>query len=94
MSETTTLNPGATAAQAQAMLWHAPAKAATEAAPQRWPAEAVQQLLDMPFLDLLHRAQAIAGVATEPAFELAGQPERGQRRQNAAGDSFFRRQQG
>ena len=59
MSETTTLNPVATAPQAQAMLWHAPAKAATDMAPQRWPVEAVQQLLDMPFLDLLHRAQSV-----------------------------------
>ena len=43
----------------QAMHWHAPAKPAAAAEAQRWPVEAVQQLLDLPFLDLLHRAQSV-----------------------------------
>ena len=43
----------------QPMHWHAPAKLAALEAQQRWPVEAVQQLLDMPFLDLLHRAQSV-----------------------------------
>jgi biotin synthase len=41
------------------MHWHAPAKPAAASEAQRWPVEAVQSLLDMPFLDLLHRAQSV-----------------------------------
>ena len=43
----------------QTMHWHAPAKPAAAEEGQRWPVDAVQQLLDMPFLDLLHRAQSV-----------------------------------
>ena len=43
----------------QTMHWHAPAKPVAAAQAQRWPVEAVQSLLDLPFLDLLHRAQSV-----------------------------------
>ncbi|MDL5037039.1 biotin synthase BioB [Comamonas resistens] len=43
----------------QTVHWHAPAKPAAAPEVQRWPVEAVQSLLDMPFLDLLHRAQSV-----------------------------------
>lgn len=49
----------AAACGSQTMHWHAPAKPAATAQAQRWPVEAVQSLLDMPFLDLLHRAQSV-----------------------------------
>ena len=49
----------AAAASAQTMHWHAPAKGNALPEPQRWPVEAVQQLLDMPFMDLLHQAQTV-----------------------------------
>ena len=49
----------AAACGSQTMHWHAPAKPAAAAQAQRWPVEAVQSLLDMPFLDLLHRAQSV-----------------------------------
>ena len=43
----------------QTVHWHAPAKPPAASEAQRWPVEAVQSLLDMPFLDLLHRAQSV-----------------------------------
>ncbi|KWT71867.1 MAG: biotin synthase BioB [Comamonas sp.] len=49
----------AAACGSQTMHWHAPAKPAAASEAQRWPVEAVQTLLDMPFLDLLHRAQSV-----------------------------------
>lgn len=49
----------AAACGSQTMHWHAPAKPAAASEAQRWPVEAVQSLLDMPFLDLLHRAQSV-----------------------------------
>ncbi|AIJ44377.1 biotin synthase [Comamonas testosteroni TK102] len=49
----------AAAGGSQTVHWHAPAKPAAAAQAQRWPVEAVQSLLDMPFLDLLHRAQSV-----------------------------------
>ena len=49
----------ADACGSQTMHWHAPAKPAAAPETQRWPVEAVQSLLDMPFLDLLHRAQSV-----------------------------------
>ena len=49
----------AAACGSQTMHWHAPAKPAAACEAQRWPVEAVQSLLDMPFLDLLHRAQSV-----------------------------------
>jgi biotin synthase len=49
----------ADACGSQTMHWHAPAKPAAAPEAQRWPVEAVQSLLDMPFLDLLHRAQSV-----------------------------------
>ena len=51
--------PQAAACGSQTVHWHAPAKPAAAAQAQRWPVEAVQSLLDMPFLDLLHRAQSV-----------------------------------
>lgn len=64
MSHTEQESQVSTAAHSiQAVHWHAPAKsaatAAGKAAPQRWPVEAVQALLDRPFLDLLHQAQTV-----------------------------------
>ena len=49
----------AAACGSQTLHWHAPAKPAAASEAQRWPVEAVQSLLDMPFLDLLHRAQSV-----------------------------------
>ncbi|WP_370527732.1 biotin synthase BioB [Comamonas sp. Tr-654] len=49
----------AAAGGGQTVHWHSPAKPAAAAQAQRWPVEAVQSLLDMPFLDLLHRAQSV-----------------------------------
>ncbi|MFN3730908.1 biotin synthase BioB [Comamonas testosteroni] len=49
----------ADACGSQTMHWQAPAKPAAAPETQRWPVEAVQSLLDMPFLDLLHRAQSV-----------------------------------
>ena len=58
-SESTTLTQATTACTTQTMHWHAPAKGVAAPEQQPWPVEAVQQLLDMPFLDLLHRAQSV-----------------------------------
>ena len=55
---TTDRAPGA-ACSSQPVQWHALAKSLASPETQRWSAEAVQQLLDMPFLDLLHRAQNV-----------------------------------
>jgi len=49
----------AAACGSQTMHWHAPAKPVAAPEAQCWPVEAVQSLLDMPFLDLLHRAQSV-----------------------------------
>ena len=49
----------AAACGSQTMHWHAPAKPVAAPEAQRWPVETVQSLLDMPFLDLLHRAQSV-----------------------------------
>jgi len=49
----------AAACGSQTMHWHAPAKPVAAPEAQRWPVEAVQSLLDLPFLDLLHRAQSV-----------------------------------
>ncbi|RDI11434.1 biotin synthase [Comamonas sp. AG1104] len=49
----------AAACGSQTMRWHAPAKPVAAPEAQRWPVEAVQSLLDLPFLDLLHRAQSV-----------------------------------
>lgn len=40
----------AAACGSQTMHWHAPAKPAAASEAQRWPVEAVQSLLDLPFL--------------------------------------------
>ena len=58
-SESATLAQATTTCATQPMHWHAPAKGATAPEQQPWPVEAVQQLLDMPFMDLLHRAQTV-----------------------------------
>ena len=47
------------AAQAQPMHWHPPTAVAADSSPQRWSVEAVQQLLDLPFMELLYRAQTV-----------------------------------
>ena len=44
---------------AQPMHWHQPAAPVTDSGHQRWSVEAVQQLLDLPFMDLLYRAQTV-----------------------------------
>ena len=49
----------AAACGSQTMHWHAPAKPVAAPEAQRWAVEAVQSLLDLPFLDLLHRAQSV-----------------------------------
>ncbi|WP_239223673.1 biotin synthase BioB [Comamonas aquatica] len=41
------------------MHWHQPAAPVTDSGHQRWSVEAVQQLLDLPFMDLLYRAQTV-----------------------------------
>ena len=51
--------PAANTCTTQPMHWHAPAKGVAVPEQQAWPVEAVQQLLDMPFMDLLHRAQTV-----------------------------------
>ena len=42
---------------AQPMHWHQPAAPVADSGHQRWSVEAVQQLLDLPFMELLYRAQ-------------------------------------
>lgn len=44
---------------AQPMHWHQPAAAVADSGHQRWSVEAVQQLLDLPFMELLYRAQTV-----------------------------------
>ncbi|WP_231907284.1 biotin synthase BioB [Comamonas aquatica] len=41
------------------MYWHQPAAPVADSGHQRWSVEAVQQLLDLPFMDLLYRAQTV-----------------------------------
>ncbi|WP_231499191.1 biotin synthase BioB [Comamonas aquatica] len=41
------------------MHWHQPAAPVADSSHQRWSVEAVQQLLDLPFMDLLYRAQTV-----------------------------------
>ncbi|MDH0371904.1 biotin synthase BioB [Comamonas aquatica] len=41
------------------MHWHQPAAPVTDSGHQRWSVEAVQQLLDLPFMELLYRAQTV-----------------------------------
>ena len=43
----------------QPVQWHSPAKPVAASDGQRWSVEAIQELLDLPFLDLLHRAQSV-----------------------------------
>ena len=43
----------------QPVQWHSPAKPVAASDEQRWSVEAIQELLDLPFLDLLHRAQSV-----------------------------------
>ena len=58
-SETCASPASVHAAQAQPMHWHPPAAVAADSGPQRWSVEAVQQLLDLPFMELLYRAQTV-----------------------------------
>ncbi|MBB2776127.1 UNVERIFIED_ORG: biotin synthase [Comamonas terrigena] len=44
---------------AQPMHWHQPAAPVADSSHQRWSVEAVQQLLDLPFMELLYRAQTV-----------------------------------
>lgn len=44
---------------AQPMHWHQPAAPVADSGHQRWSVEAVQQLLDLPFMELLYRAQTV-----------------------------------
>ncbi len=59
-SETCASPASVHATQAQPMHWHPPAAAvAADSGHQRWSVEAVQQLLDLPFMELLYRAQTV-----------------------------------
>ncbi|QXW17736.1 biotin synthase BioB [Comamonas aquatica] len=58
-SETCASPASVHAAQAQPMHWHPPAAVAADSGTQRWSVEAVQQLLDLPFMELLYRAQTV-----------------------------------
>ncbi len=58
-SETCASPTSVHAAQAQPMHWHPPAAVAADSSHQRWSVEAVQQLLDLPFMELLYRAQIV-----------------------------------
>lgn len=58
-SETCASPASVHAAQAQPMHWHPPTAVAADSGPQRWSVEAVQQLLDLPFMELLYRAQTV-----------------------------------
>ena len=58
-SETCASPTSVHAAQAEPMHWHPPAAVAADSGPQRWSVEAIQQLLDLPFMDLLYRAQTV-----------------------------------
>lgn len=44
---------------AQPMHWHQPAAPVADSGHQRWSVVAVQQLLDLPFMELLYRAQTV-----------------------------------
>ncbi len=44
---------------AQPMHWHQPAAPVADSGHQRWSVKAVQQLLDLPFMELLYRAQTV-----------------------------------
>ncbi|WP_424953060.1 biotin synthase BioB [Comamonas aquatica] len=56
-------NPSETCASsptvAQPMHWHQPTAPVADSGPQRWSVEAIQQLLDLPFMELLYRAQTV-----------------------------------
>lgn len=43
----------------QTVHWHPPARPGAAPSSQRWTVQAIEELLDMPFLDLLHRAQNV-----------------------------------
>ena len=43
----------------QTVHWHQPAPSHTAAGSQRWSVDAIQQLLDLPFMELLYRAQTV-----------------------------------
>ena len=58
MPQESLLTPTAAAAQAQPLHFAAPRRAAPPA-PQRWRVEDVQALLDLPFDELLYRAQTV-----------------------------------
>lgn len=58
-SETCASPASVHAAQAQPMHWHQPAAPVADSGHQRWSVEAVQQLLDLPFMELLYRAQTV-----------------------------------
>jgi biotin synthase len=59
-SETCASPASVHASQAQPMHWHPPAAAvAADSGHQRWSVEAVQQLLDLPFMQLLYSAQTV-----------------------------------
>ncbi|WP_312566113.1 biotin synthase BioB [Comamonas sp.] len=43
----------------QTVHWHQPAPSHTAAGSQRWSVDAIQQLLDLPFMELMYRAQTV-----------------------------------
>ncbi len=52
-----TSSNGTTQPAGQAVQWHQPVTRTDSAPAARWSVDAIQELLDMPFMDLLHRAQ-------------------------------------
>lgn len=60
MSHTSCTSPDVSSVTSQTVNFHQPvARTTADAAAQRWPVEAVQQLLDSPFMDLMFKAQSV-----------------------------------
>ncbi|WP_455553767.1 biotin synthase BioB [Comamonas kerstersii] len=60
MSHTSCTSPDVSSVTSQTVNFHQPVVRTTaDAAAQRWPVEAVQQLLDSPFMDLMFKAQSV-----------------------------------
>ena len=56
----------------QTITLHRPPRAAEPSAPQRWTVEAVRVLFELPFAELLHRAQTVHREHFDPSeVELA-----------------------
>ena len=61
MSTSVTASPASTSATAasQSVQWHKPASPVASTNGQRWSVDAIQQLLELPFMELLYRAQTV-----------------------------------